>query len=558
MSRFRRGPAVWFVFALALLAPLLGYAGRAEAEPPPPPAGVTAPSDIIDRQTPRQTMTGFLKAAKEGAFRLAAAFLDLQAIPATERDEQGPDLAQKLAYILERDPTLDLGKIPDEPAPGAPGAPGAPAPGASAPGAPAPGAPGGPGGPGAKTTDTFVVDTLYAGEEPVPIALQRRTFANGVERWLISTRTVALIPVLDAVYGPRPIGVRIPFALTRPTFLGNELWQWIGVGLGLFVSYLVARLSAAVIVWVASHFARRTATKIDDALVQSARRPLRTIVTALVYWASLGPLQLTTSVQQMCERFVYTTSVLGVTWLLFSALRVWVLLLDERADREGYDEFRSRRERTQAALLRRIASIVIGFLSATIILLQFDVVRSVGVSLLASAGVLSVVFGFAAQKSLGTIVAGIQFSVAQPVRVGDHVVVEGEFGLIQEINLTYVVIRLWDKRRLIAPIAYFLEKPFQNWTRSKTDLLGTVTIQVAHDAAVEPLREELSRICEAEPLWDQGTCALQVTRSDLTSKTLRATVSAKDAQRLWDLRCNVRERLIAFAHGHQKGAGSSG
>jgi small-conductance mechanosensitive channel len=523
-------------FVFGLLAPLLGRVERARAEPPPPPPGVTAPSEIIDRQTPRQTMGGFLKAAKEGSFRLAAAFLDLQAIPAGQRDEEGPELAQKLAYVLERDSTLVLGNIPDDPE-GQVGLPD--------------------GGPSAKTTtpDTFVADTLYAGEETVPIALQRRNYAGGVERWLIAERTVALIPVLDAAYGPRPIGVRIPRPLMKPTFLGNQLWQWIGVVLGVFVAYLIARVTAATIVWLASYFTRRTATKVDDALLQSARRPLRTVLGALVYRALLGPLQLTTFVLQICEQLVYTAFVLGVAWLLFSALRVWVFLLDERAAREGYDAFRSRRERTQAALLHRIASIAIGFIAATVILLQFDVVRNIGVSLLASAGVLSVVIGFAAQKSLGTLVSGIQFSVAQPVRVGDQVVVEGEFGEIEEINLTYVVIRIWDKRQLIAPITYFLEKPFQNWTRSRTDLVGTVTIQLAHATPVGVLREELERICKADPLWDKGTCSLQVTGADLTSITVRATVSARDAHRLWDLRCNVRERLVAFAHSAAKTAG---
>ncbi len=534
MILFRRSPlAVWFVFVFGLLA-LLGRGERARAQAPPPPPGVTAPSEIIDRQTPRQTMTGFLKAAKEGSFRIAAAFLDLQAIPPGERDEQGPELAQKLAYVLERDSTLVLGNIPDDPE-GQAGLPD--------------------GGPAAKTTpDTFVADTLYAGEETVPIALQRRNYGGGVERWLIAERTVALIPVLDAAYGPRPIGVHIPHALMKPTFLGNQLWQWIGVVLGVFVAYLIARIGSATIVWVTSYLTRRTATNVDDALLQSARRPLRTVLAALVYRALLGPLQLTTSVLRMCEELIYTTFVLGVTWLLFSALRVWVFLLDERAAREGYDEFRSRRERTQAALLHRIASIAIGFVSATVILLQFDVVRSIGVSLLASAGVLSVVIGFAAQKSLGTIVSGIQFSVAQPVRVGDLVVVEGEFGEIEEINLTYVVIQVWDKRRLIAPITYFLEKPFQNWTRSRTPLIGTVTIKLAHTTPVGALREELERICKADPLWDKGTCALQVTGSDLASITVRATVSARDAHRLWDLRCNVRERLVAFAQSPSKPA----
>jgi small-conductance mechanosensitive channel len=175
------------------------------------------------------------------------------------------------------------------------------------------------------------------------------------------------------------------------------------------------------------------------------------------------------------------------------------------------------------------------------------------VSLLASAGVASVVVGLAAQRSLSAIIGGIQFSFAQPVRVGDQVVVEGEFGEIEEINLTYAVLRLWDKRRLVLPITYFLEKPFQNWTRSATDLVGAVLVKVDFGTPVDAVRSELGRICESEPRWDKHTCSLQVVDSDATSLTLRALVSAADASTLWDLRCSVRERLLVFIHSQESG-----
>jgi small-conductance mechanosensitive channel len=134
------------------------------------------------------------------------------------------------------------------------------------------------------------------------------------------------------------------------------------------------------------------------------------------------------------------------------------------------------------------------------------------------------------------------------VRMADQVVVEGEFGEIEEINLTYVVVRLWDKRRMVVPITYFLEKPFQNWTRTATDLVGAVTIKVDFALPVDAVRAELRRICEADPLWDKKTCGVQVTNSDAASVTLRALVSAADALRLWELRCRVREHLLAFVH----------
>ncbi|HEX4446825.1 MAG TPA: mechanosensitive ion channel family protein, partial [Polyangiaceae bacterium] len=327
-----------------------------------------------------------------------------------------------------------------------------------------------------------------------------------------------------------------------------ELWQWIGLFGASFLAYLVARAFAAVVMRVGKYLAHRSPAQTDDVLVESARRPLRGITWALGYRLLLRPIQLTSVVVEVTDHITYTVIVLGVTWLILRGLGAWAILIEERVGRESFDGLSGRRVRTQTALLRRVAGIVIGFVSAAVVLLQFDLVRSVGVSLLASAGVLGVVVGIAAQRSLGGIIGGIQFSVAQPVRMADQIVVEGEFGEIEEINLTYVVVRLWDKRRLVVPITYFLEKPFQNWTRNETDLVGSVVLKVDPSMDTDAVRAELRRICEADPLWDKKTCAVQVTDSDATTMTLRAVVSALDATRLWDLRCRVREHLLAFVH----------
>jgi small-conductance mechanosensitive channel len=266
----------------------------------------------------------------------------------------------------------------------------------------------------------------------------------------------------------------------------------------------------------------------------------------------LGPLQLTTAALDVCEHASYTAIVIGVAWLSLRLLGVATLWLEEQSGGVS-GALRGRRVRTQAMLLRRVASVTVGCLAVAFVLMQFEFVRSVGLSLLASAGVASVVIGLAAQKSLGAIIGGIQFSFAQPVRVGDAVVVEGEFGEVEEINLTYAVVQLWDKRRLILPITYFLERPFENWTRSATDIVGAVLLKVDLSIPVDALRAELRRICEADPLWDKRSCALQVTDSDAGSMTLRAAVSADDATKLWDLRCNVRERMLAFLNAYENG-----
>ncbi|HXN32343.1 MAG TPA: mechanosensitive ion channel domain-containing protein [Polyangiaceae bacterium] len=526
----RPPPLAVVVLASIAIALAIGESARAAPSlPKPAPTAAsspdTAPKDALDRETPRRTLEGFLRESREGNFHVAAGYLDLRGIAESLRDREGPDLAQKLAYVLERRPSLDLARIPDEPD----------------------------GDPSAKVSGTFVADTLYAGEQPIAITLARVLFPDGIPRWLIARATVTAIPTIDAAYGPRPIGIHIPVSLTRPTVIGNEPWQWIGVALALVLAYVIARAAAAIIVRAAGYLAKRTPTQADEALVESSRRPLRVLLGAGLFRALVGPLQLTTAVLDVCEHASYTALVVGVAWLFWRLLGVATLWLDEQTGLDPLNAFRGRRVRTQAMLLRRVASVTVGFLAAAFVLMQFEFVRSVGVSLLASAGVAGVVVGLAAQKSLAAIIGGIQFSFAQPVRVGDLVVVETEFGEIEEINLTYVVVRLWDKRRLILPITYFLEKPFQNWTRSATDIVGTVLLKVDFTIPVDAARAELKRICEADPLWDKRSCALQVTDSDAASMTLRALVSAEDASKLWDLRCNVREKMIAFFNAYEKG-----
>jgi small-conductance mechanosensitive channel len=180
------------------------------------------------------------------------------------------------------------------------------------------------------------------------------------------------------------------------------------------------------------------------------------------------------------------------------------------------------------------------------ILMLFDPVRQFGTSILASAGIAGVVLGFAAQKTLGNVLAGIQIALTQPLLIDDIVVVEGEFGQIEEITLTYVTVRTWDLRRLVLPITYFIEKPFQNWSRVSTELLGTVILYLDYQVPLGELRKELKRLVENNPKWDQRVCGLQVTDTKQSTIEVRALVSGTDPGKTFDLRCEVREGLIEF------------
>jgi len=184
--------------------------------------------------------------------------------------------------------------------------------------------------------------------------------------------------------------------------------------------------------------------------------------------------------------------------------------------------------------------------TASVILMMFEQLRVIGVSLLASAGIAGLILGFSAQKVLSNLFAGIQIAITQPIRLDDVVIVENEWGWIEEITLTYVVVKIWDLRRLIIPISYFIEKPFQNWTRISADILGTVYIYGDYTIPVAKLREELTRILQSTDLWDGKVDGLQVTNAKEYTLELRALMSAKDSPKAWDLRCLVREKLVAF------------
>ncbi|HEY0791965.1 MAG TPA: mechanosensitive ion channel family protein [Chthoniobacterales bacterium] len=212
----------------------------------------------------------------------------------------------------------------------------------------------------------------------------------------------------------------------------------------------------------------------------------------------------------------------------------------------GGVDLRSRTLYTEVSALRKVILATLGFLTLATAMLFSAPLRQVGTSLLASAGLLSVVAGVAAQRSLGQLIAGFQLALTQPILLDDVVVVNGEFGRIEEITLAYVVVHLWDQRRLVVPIGFFLEKPFENWTRRSAQLLGTVFLYFDYQLPFEDLRGEFLRILEGHPLWDRRSHALEVTEARELSIQVRAVVSAADPEALWKLRCDVREALVRF------------
>ena len=214
------------------------------------------------------------------------------------------------------------------------------------------------------------------------------------------------------------------------------------------------------------------------------------------------------------------------------------------------DNLHARQVRTQTRVLATVANGLIVFIAFAVALMSFPAVRTLGTSLLASAGVVGLVVGMAARPVLGNLIAGLQLALTQPLRLDDVVVIEGEWGRIEQIRANYIVVNIWDERRLIVPLQWFIEHPFANWTLNSAELLGSVNLWVDYRLPLAPLRAELERICREAPEWDRRVCSLAVTEAGERAMQLRALVSAADSGTTWDLRCRVREGLIVYIQAH--------
>jgi small-conductance mechanosensitive channel len=288
----------------------------------------------------------------------------------------------------------------------------------------------------------------------------------------------------------------------------------------------------------------------DRALAKDLRTycrwPARVVVALAALLLAQPGARLRPAVNRPLFHLLLLALVVAAAWLAVGVVRVAEAALIRHYDVEVPDNLRARRARTQIEVLGRVVIVAIVVLVPAVTLLTFPQGRALGASLLASAGIAGVIAGVAARSTVGNFIAGLQIAFTEPIRLDDAVVVEGEWGNIEEITLTYVVVRIWDRRRLVLPCSYFVERPIQNWTRYSADIVGTVLLYVDYSTPVGEVRAEFERVLEASPLWNGQTAVLQVT--DATEKTmvLRGLVSADSAQNAWDLRCEVRERLLAW------------
>ncbi len=392
-------------------------------------------------------------------------------------------------------------------------------------------------------------------------------------RWEFRSRLAAIAPLGETLSSPSPSqgrgvccssgwrGVRTSYVRYgtppgAPCYLDMTInwsaWRdWelpvaienvVTVAGAVLIALLVHRIAIA----VGRRIAGRTPDSVDDAALELSVRPTRWLAVAIALAASRRLLDLPRWGNELWQLAAGLLVPALIGWLLITLVRVYVRAVELRYDITVADNLRARRRRTRAAILGRIVVIGIGVLTVALMLLSIPSIRSVGITLMASAGLAGLAVGAAAQPALKNLIAGVQLAFTEPIRIDDVLIVEGEWGKVEEIRLTYVVVALWDERRLIVPVSRFLEMPFQNWTRNASQLLGSAFFWLDPTADIPRLRAKFEEVVRANPRWDGRAYVLQVTETKPEAIEVRVLATAKDAPTAFDLRCDLREAMLAF------------
>ncbi len=327
---------------------------------------------------------------------------------------------------------------------------------------------------------------------------------------------------------------------------GRELSGMFLNVLAIAVAVAIALILHFVLLKIARRMAGRTPQSIDDIFVDYASRPALFILVAIALTVVRNYLHLPEWAQTLWIRMAGLILPALVGWLAINMIRAFGRAVELDADISVEDNLRARRRRTRGAILTRIAVLVVGFITVCLMLLSIPGVRSVGVTLMASAGLAALAVGAAAQPALKNLIAGIQMAFTEPIRLDDVVIVENEWGRIEEIRLTYVVVCIWDERRLVVPVSKFLDESFQNWTRQTSQLLGSAFFYLDPRADIARLRAKYEEVVKANPRWDGRAQVLQVTDMTAEAIEVRVLATAKDAGTSFDLRCDLREAMLAF------------
>ena len=315
-----------------------------------------------------------------------------------------------------------------------------------------------------------------------------------------------------------------------------------------YLAFATAATAVALAIhWLAfrllRRFARSSNSESDDMLVRRLALPTRVALIALALVITAREIPAFEAIWQKLAGFIMPAL---IGWIALATLHALVEAMKLRADITVADNLAARRRRTRLTMLSRIVTFIIVFVTVGLMLLSIPGVRDIGVTLVASAGLAGLAVGAAAQPALKSLIAGAQMALTEPINIDDVVIIEGEWGRIEDIRTTYVVVKIWDERRLIVPTTRFLEDAFQNWTKKTAQLLGSVMLYLDPATKIAPIRAEFERQIKANALWDGRVQVAQVTETMRDAIEVRLLMSAKDSSALFDLRCDIREGMLEW------------
>ncbi len=494
------------------------------------------PRGDLDLETPQACVEHFVLAAREGAWRRAADALDFRLLGPVD-DRRAAELARRFFFVLNQELWINWDELPDRPDGVLEESYGSNDPLAGQP------------------RRSIRLGSISVDGRSVPVHVHRLQPPTGDPRWLFSAHTVDNIPALWEAHGPSWIARRMP-EWARERGPGRiHVWQWIGLLLTLGFAPLAGRL-------LGKHLTRFVTRRFDGAaskLFDELEWPMTTVVATLVLWLSLRfVLGLPSAIATVLEPLSLILVVASFVWLAMRTATFFIDRVVKEAVRDVHDEESASRKRllTQITVGRHVVLLMLALIGVAIVLLQLDSFRSVGITMLSSAGAAAVVLGIAGHAVLGNLIAGLQIALAQPFRIGDSVYVENNWGQIEDISYVDVTVKTWDDRRLVFPIRYFVTNWFENWSKTDPFLTKPIYLQVDYAADVERIRDQFLEFVREDEDWaaDQDEPQCLVTECGDETMTVRLTCGGPDVGAAWRLSCRVRERMLGWLQQVEGGA----
>ncbi|PHN03271.1 mechanosensitive ion channel family protein [Flavilitoribacter nigricans] len=489
--------------------------------------GLPEPKAPVNLQSPQACMEQFVLACREQAYEQAAYALNLNLLPEKMQLDKAAVLAEKLYYVIDKRVRISWDELPDRPDAQIDHA-----------------------GTGSsalvgKARRNLRLTSLAADGRDISLSLQRVKKEGEPPVWLISANTVENIEILYETYGPGKLSRWVP-QWGKFDILGIPAWKFLAFLLMTIGCFFLYKLTH----WLINRLARNSDETWVEDISRKGATPIALAVSVFAFYLVINNfLSISGGFSPYIYSLLLVTVIGAVTWVVIRAIDYFMdrFTANQVGDISDEQNAASRRYLTYISIARKVITFIVLVVGIGTVLSQFDSLQRLGVSLMASAGVATIILGIAAQSTLGNIIAGLQIAITKPARIGDTVLFEGEYGTIENIRFTYLVVNTWDERRVIVPLRYFITHPFENWSLNDPHLIKPIHIFADPTTNVQKVREKFAELLEKEEDYDaEKEPVMEVVSSSKDAIEIRALCSAKDASTAWKLHCKIREELIAY------------